>query len=58
MVQKSDRTVRRWWSGVIKNDGILPDSKQGRYQRSGVLWNNEELNKGATEYMRQNAAFK
>ena len=51
MVKKSDGTVRRWRS----DDGILPESQQGRYQRSGVLWKNEEVNKKATEHVRQNA---
>ena len=58
MVKKSDRTVRRWRSGLIDNDGVLPESQQGRYQRSGVLWHNEELNKKAAEYVRENAAVK
>ena len=55
MVKKSDRTVRRWRSSVIENDGIL---QQGGYRHSGVLWQNEELSKKATEYVRQNAAVK
>ena len=58
MVKRSDRTVRRWRSAVIENDGILPESQQGCYQRSGVLWKNEELSKKATEYVRENAAVK
>ena len=58
MINKSERTVRRWRSGLIENDGVLPESQQGRYQRSGVLWQNEELNKKATEYVRGNAAVK
>ena len=49
MVKKSDRTVLRWRSGLIDNDGVLPESQQGRYQRSGVQWQNEELNKKAVE---------
>ena len=57
-VNKSDRTVRRWRSAVMENDGAIPESQQGRYQRSGVLWNNEELNKKASDYVRQNAAVK
>ena len=43
MVKKSDRTVRRWRSGLIDNDGGLPESQQGCYQRSGVLGQNKEL---------------
>ena len=58
MVKKCSRTVRRWRSEVIGNDGVLPESQQGRYQRSGVLWQNEELNKKAREYVRANAAVK
>ena len=58
MVKKSNRSVRRWRSGLIENGGVLPESRQGRYQRSGVLWENEDLNKNATEYVRENAAVK
>ena len=58
MVKKSDRTVRRWRSGLIDNDGVLPESQQGCYQRSGVLWQNEELNKKAVEYVQENAVVK
>ena len=58
MVKKSDRTVRRWRSGLIDNDRVRPESQQGHYQRSGVLWQNEELNKKAVEYVQENAAVK
>ena len=58
MVKRSDRTVRRWRSGLIDNDGVLPESQEGRYQRTGVLWYNEELNKKAAEYVRENSAVK
>ena len=37
---------------------MFPESKQGQYQRAGVLWANEELNKCATEYLRVNSAVK
>ena len=50
MVKKSNRTVRRWRSALINNDGVLPESEQGRYQRSSVLWQNEELNKKQEEH--------
>ena len=50
MMKKSDRTARRWRSALI-DDGVLPESEQGRYQRSGVLWKNEELNEKAVEYV-------
>ena len=31
MMKKSDQTVRRWRSALIDNDGVLPESEQGRY---------------------------
>ena len=55
MVKKSDQTVRRWRSASINNDGVLPESEQGRYQRSGVLWQNKELNKKREENDRTHA---
>ena len=55
MLNKGERTVRRWRSALVENDGVLPESEQGRYQRSGVLWQND---KKATEYVRANAAVK
>lgn len=58
LIHKSDRTVRQWRANLVTNDGVMPESKQGRYQRSGVLWSNEDLNKKATEYVRMNAAVK
>ena len=48
MMKKSDLTARRWRSALI-DDGVLPELEQGRYQQSGVLWQNEELNKKAVE---------
>ena len=58
LLNKSDRTVRRWRSGLIENDGVLPESEHGKHQRTGVLWKDEDLNKKATEYVRSNAAVK
>ena len=57
-MKKSDRTVRRWRSALIDNDRVLPESEQGRYQRSSVLWQNEELNNKAVEYIRDNVSVK
>jgi hypothetical protein len=34
------------------------DSKQGAYQRTGILWLNEHFNKKVTEKVRQNANVK
>ena len=58
MLNKNERTVRRWRNAVVSNDGVMPESKHGRHQRIGVLWRNEELNKKAREYVRANAHVK
>lgn len=34
------------------------ESKQGQYQRSGVVWGNEELNRKATAFIRNNSNVK
>ena len=39
MVHKSDRTIRQWRTDLVNNDGIMPESQQGRYQQKGVLKN-------------------
>lgn len=38
--------------------GKLPESKQGHYQRTGVVWNSEELNKKARKYVQENSNVK
>lgn len=58
VIGKSDRTVRQWRQDLLANDGVLPGTRQGQYRRSGVLWQNEELNKKAVQYVRVNAAVK
>ena len=55
MLNKSDQTVRRWRSGLIENDGVLPESDHGKHQCTGVILKDEDLNKKATEC---NAAVK
>ena len=35
--------------------GEIPESKQGKYIRTGVLWTSEELNKKASIYIRDSA---
>ena len=57
MIGKSDRTIRQWRTdfGVHK---AIPDSMQGRYQRTGVLWSSESLNSKAKTYVRENANVK
>ena len=57
MLGKSDRTIRQWHADFHEN-GSIPDSKQGRYQRTGILWSCEDLNKKAYQYVRENANVK
>ena len=40
------------------NRGSFPDTLQGNYQRDGVLWHSEDLNKQAVKYVRQNTVVK
>ena len=37
---------------------MIPETKQGKYVRTGVLWQNEELNQKACEYIRANQCVK
>ena len=55
---KGERTVREWRATFTANKGSFPDTLQGKYQRTGVLWQNEELNKLATRYVRENRVVK
>ena len=55
---RSDRTVREWRVTFNANGGTFPDTLQGKYQREGVLWQNEDLNKIATKYVRENTVVK
>ena len=57
-VKKSGRTVREYRSVFIENNYSFPDTLQGKYQRKGVLWQNEKLNKYASKFVRENAAVK
>ena len=58
LVNYSDRSIREWRSIFIDNEGVFPDSQQGSYQRSGVLWQNEELNKCVRKFVRENGCVK
>lgn len=58
MIGKSDKTVREWRKQFFENEGVIPESQQGKYQRSGVMWCSEELNEKATRYIRDNANVK
>ena len=58
LIKKSDRTVREWRATFLANSGSFPETLQGKYQRTGVLWHNEELNKKACAFVRANKAIK
>lgn len=58
MVGWSDRAVREWKSQFFENSGCIPESEQGKYERSGVVWRNEHLNKKAAIYIRSNSNVK
>ena len=58
MVCKSDRTIREWKATFLTNDNSFPDTLQGKYQRRGVLWNDEKLNACVWKYVRENANIK
>ena len=51
MIGKSDQERKAQFLRMI-------DSKQGHYQSSGALWQNENLNKKASKYVRENTAVK
>ena len=42
----------------LNNSGSFPDTLLGKYQRTGVLCKNEEINKKAIKFVRENAAVK
>lgn len=58
LVGKTERTVREWRYMFFSSNGEFPDSEQGKYQRQGVLSQNEELNEAARDYVRANAVVK
>ena len=58
MMNKSDETICEWRAHFFANEGEIPESSQGTYQRSGIIWSREDLNKKATKYIRENAVVK
>ncbi len=52
MIGKPDHTICQWKADNVEN-GSIPDYKQGRHQRTGVVWSSEELNQKATKYVRE-----
>ena len=57
MMDKSERTIRNWHSDFAEH-GEIPENKQGRYQRDGIIWSSEDLNKSAAKYIRENCNIK
>lgn len=55
---KGERAVRLWRAQCLGNNGSFPDNLQGKYQRSGVFWQSEEMNELATRYVRENRVVK
>ena len=47
-----------WVSGGSNFLGEIPESKKGKYQKLGVLWPDESLNKKATQYIRENNVWR
>ena len=58
LVQRSDRTVRLWRKSFFDNGGEVPESQQGKYTRSGVLWASEDLNDKACKFVRSHCNIK
>ena len=58
MIGRSDRTICDWKAKFYENDGSVPESAQGQYQRSGVLWHNEDLNRKVCTYVHDNGFVK
>ena len=57
MTGKSMMTIVNWRSSFLDN-GEIPESYSGKYERDGVVWNNEHLNKKAAKYIRNNSNVK
>ena len=41
MIGKSDKTIHEWKKQFYDNDGVIPETQQGKYLRSGVLWSTQ-----------------
>ena len=46
---KGERTIHGWRVTFLVTNGTFPDSQWGKFERSGVLWQNEDLNKQVIE---------
>ena len=58
ILQKNERTIRRWVDAFASNSGDFSDSQQGHYIRNNPLMLNEEICERARVYVRENAAPK
>ena len=58
ILQKNERTIRRWADDFASNSGEFSDSQQGHYTRNNTLMSNEEISERARVYIRENAAPK
>ncbi len=58
LISRNERTVREWSYSFIEHECSFPDSQLGKYQREEVLWHNEDLNKSASQFVRENAVVK
>lgn len=47
MIGRNEKTTREWRAKFFENDGRIIQSKQGSYQRSGILWSDDHFNKKA-----------
>lgn len=56
LIQRSEHTVCKWRKLFFLH-GEVPRNKQGKYERSGVMWSSEDLNKAAS-YVRAQANIK
>ena len=45
MTGRNEQTMCEWRLKFFQNDRKVVESKQGRYQQSGILWSNENFNK-------------
>lgn len=58
MIGKSMMTIVNWRTYFLDNNCEIPESRAGKYERQGVVWNNEHLNKKATKCIRNNNTVK
>ena len=55
MMNRSEKTIREWRAHFFQSESQIQESIQGKYQRSGILWSREDLNKKSHKYIRENA---